>query len=573
MVWQKPPSAPRRPIGLWVALLLYAGLGVFTVREIGTVGEVAQSWTTGRPAPVLVSAEPVLWSDGGAGQTAGHRWGPLIASQSRPIETLQIGGLALPLAVNQYTGGVPDWPARILVALTGAAELAQGLHLLLGGLLIVLVHRFVRFHGTDIAATIAALILATDWGFVFYREALGGTELVLQAAVLLCLWALWSRRWGGGRHGLTALGIGLGLGIGAKLTFGLSFLALILSALLLRGDKPALRPPLPTRPWVPLLWTGLLCAPLAIAYLHHALAVPDAPHIISHDFASMQWDRVTASLTGGPSQARESSAALLAWLGDPSSFLETAWGAQVQSSPPWLRWLGWGLVVLGALSAWRDRHPTPQLALLRFTGLFLVLQVLIVWVVAKDMHHLGMAKPIAAILAGLALDALSARWTPPKSPQRAALCLVLALPWMIAGSLALSRTDGALSTIEQPTVTRSGQDAIAQMLTHNGVERLVLIDYDLAGALDPLVPQISLIHGWGLASQAHRSALRPLLRLGAGGHLLIIPGSAPWSYNLKPRAAALLEAGSSVGLEVVAVDRLPDGGAVLYALSRAEGSP
>jgi hypothetical protein len=64
-----------------------------------------------------------------------------------------------------------------------------------------------------------------------------------------------------------------------------------------------------------------------------------------------------------------------------------------------------------------------------------------------------------------------------------------------------------------------------------------------------------------------------LLRLGAGAHLLIIPGSPPWRYNLKPDADELAAAGSSVGLEVVAVDHLPDDGAVLYALHRRGGSP
>lgn len=556
-----------------VALALYAMLAMLTVRDMGTVGEVAQSWTTGRPGAVVASSSPLLWSDGGASQTAGHRWGPLIASQSRPIETLDLLGLQLPLAVNQYTGGLADWPTRIFVALTGRPELAVGLHLLLGALLIVLVHRFLRFHGTDIAATIAALLLATDWGFHFYRKALGGTEILLQAAVLLCLWALWSRRWAGGRHGLTALGIGLGLGLGAKLTFGLSFLALGLTTVMLRKDKPPLRPPLPDRPWMPLVWTAVLSAPLIIAALHHTLAVPDSPHIDSHDFVGMQWSRVVAAISGGGSNERESIVALWAWIGDPSTFLQTAWGATVQGAPVHLRWLGWGLVGLGALSAWKDRHPTPHLALLRFTGVFLVLQVLLVWGVAKDMHHLGMATPVAAIVAGLSLDALMSRWTPPRSPARAGLCLLLAVPWMVAGGLALSQTDDALATIERPTVTRTGQASIAQMLRRSAVERVVVIDYDLAGALEPLVPEVEVIHGWGLASQAHRRALRPMMELAAGAHLLIIPESAPWHYNLKPRLDALQTVGSAAGLEVVAVDHLPDDGAVLYALNRREGSP
>ena len=91
---------------------------------------------------------------------------------------------------------------------------------------------------------VAALVLATDWSFLFYKKVLGGTELLLQAAALLCLWALWSRRWGGGRHGLLALGLGVGLGLLAKATFALSLGALVLTALLTRWDRPRLAAPL-----------------------------------------------------------------------------------------------------------------------------------------------------------------------------------------------------------------------------------------------------------------------------------------------------------------------------------------
>ncbi len=573
MAFHPPPRGARRPLGLLLALALYAVLAMVTVQDMGRVGEVAQSWTTGRPGKVVVGVDPLMWADGAAARTAGHRWGPLVASQARPVEALDLGGFRLPLAVNQYTGGLADWPARLAIAATGADGAAVAVHLLLGALLIVLVHRFLRFHGTDIAATIAALVLATDWGFQFYRKALGGTEILLQAAVLLCLWALWSRRWAGGRHGLTALGIGLGLGLLAKLTFVLSFIALGLTALVLRKDKPPLRPPLPARPWIPLIWSLVLVSPLLVAAVHHALAVPADPHIRSHDFLGLQWDRVLAALTGGPSQARESVVALWSWLGEPSRFLQTAMGAEVKGAPVLLRWVGWVLVLLGALSAWRDRHPTPHIALLRFTGVFLVLQVGLVWAVAKDMHHLGMATPVAAIVAGLALDRLMSHWSPPRSPARAALVLLLAVPWMTAGALALHRTDEALATVVRPTVTASGQARVANLLRRSAVQRVVIIDYELAGAIEPLVPEVDVIHGWGLASQIHRGALVPMLQLASGHHLLVIPDAPPWTYNLRPQPSVLSAAGASVDLEVVVADRLRGDGAVLYAVFPRVGLP
>jgi hypothetical protein len=555
-----------------VALLLYVGLGVATLREVGLVGEVVRTWTDGAPAQVVVATDPWRWADGAASNTVGHRWGPLVASQVRPVETLRLGSVSVPLAVNQYTSGLPDWPAQWVYALTGSVGAVLGLHWLLGGLLIVLVHRFLRFHGTDVAAAIAALLLATDWGFLFYRRALGGTEVLLQAAGVLCLWALWSRRWAGGAHGLNALGVGIGLGLLAKLTFGITVVALGLTALLLRRDKPPLRPPLPAQPWLPFLLTMMLVLPLGIAALHHGLAVPVDPHVVSHDFGSAQWARVWNALTGGPTPARESVAALYAWIGDGSVFLETAYGAQHTGSADALRWLGWAPILGGVALAWRDRHPTPHIALLRFAAVFLLLQVGLLWWVARDLHHLAQAAPTLAIVAGLALDRLAGRISPPRSPARARASLIFALPWMIAGVVALWRTDDVLRTVNRPTVTRSGQASVVDMVRRSGVERLVVCDYELAGVLEAFLPEVDVVHGWALASRVRGRAIEPLLTHAAGGHLLSIPAAPAWTYNLKFRRADLEAAASRAGVAVAEVDRPPDGGAVLYTVHRRRDS-
>ena len=134
------------------------------------------------------------------------------------METITIGEFQLPLMLNTYTGAIADWPARILAALGTGYETTMVFHWALGGLFVFLIHRFLRIHGSGIAASAAALILCCDWVFVFFRRTLGGTEILLQAAALLCLWALWSRRWAGGRHGLAAFTLGVALGLSAKFT-------------------------------------------------------------------------------------------------------------------------------------------------------------------------------------------------------------------------------------------------------------------------------------------------------------------------------------------------------------------
>ena len=192
----------RVPFLLIVALALYAGLALTTVRDVGVVGEVAASWALESPPRVVtewVDGEPVL---------ADVETGLLRASQVRPLERLQLGPVALPLAVNSYTGGPPDWPARAVYALTGSLGAVTALHVALGGLLLLLVHRFLRYHGTPGSAGVAALVLATAWSYVFYRKVLGGTEVLLQASALLVLWSFWSRRWAGGRLGSAAIAVG-----------------------------------------------------------------------------------------------------------------------------------------------------------------------------------------------------------------------------------------------------------------------------------------------------------------------------------------------------------------------------
>ena len=474
-----------------------------------------------------------------------------------------IGSLSLPIAVNAYTGGLPDWPARLLHAATGSWRGVLLLHVLLGGLLLGLTHRFLRFHGTDVAAAIAALMMASDWRFIFYRRALGGTEIVLQAAVLLCLWALWSRRWAGGRHGLTALGIGIGLGLQAKLTAVLPLAALMLTALLTRWDKPSIRPPLPDKLYRPILAIVVLTAPLWITAIHHSF-VPSTPHIRSHDFPDLQWSRVLSALSGERSPVRESLVNLIHWAGDPLAFFTAAYGAEASDGvSPW-RIIGWLLVLAGIVVAWRDRHPTPHSALLRFMSILVPLQILSLWLVARDLHHLVVTTPMLAILTGLSIDALAGTTTPPRSFARARLALILALPWLITGIQDAVKTDRMLETVPVVTFTEHGQQELIALLRAHDVQQLGACDYELYGMLETRAPDIAVVHGWGAASRLRGEALPGLLRQVAGGHFLVVSASAPMIYNLRPSRGSLSDAAKEAGLTIEEVGRIE--GAVLYAV-------
>jgi hypothetical protein len=552
---------------LVLALSAYLCLALLTVRGVGVVGEVALGWSTGRAPAALVQAAPARWASGADEATVGHQAGPLVSSAVRPLETLEVGSLSLPLAINTYTGGPPDWPARLLFAATGSTGAVTALHVLLGAMLLMLVHRFVRLHGTDVAAATAALLLATDWHFLFYKKVLGGTEILLQAAGLLCLWALWSRRWGGGRHGLTALGIGVGLGLLAKSTFAITLVALALAVLLTRWDRPQRGPPLPDGLWKPVVAVVVLTSPLWIAALHRAFA-PDLPaDLRTHDLSGSQWARVLNALQLGETPVREGLGNILSWAGDPLGFLARAYGVEGGGWSPW-RAVGWLLLGGGATLAWRDRHPTPRLALHRLCTLFLLLQVGLLLLIARDLHHLAQAAPTLAIVAGLSIDALAGLRAPPRGPARARLALVLALPWMVDGARTLWRTDALVERIAIPTFTRSGQAALVGLLRDAEVERLVVADYESYGVFETLAPDLRVEHAWPLVAREHKAATPAILRLAQGAHLLVPAASAPMVYNLRTNAAALGETAAEEGLVVRVVGSLPDGQATLYAVER-----
>ena len=540
-----------------------------SVSAVGLVGEVAIGWGLGAPPDALVQLSPPLWADGAHDPSAGHRWGPWVLSQVRPIDRLSLGGLELPLAINRYTGGPPDWPARLVFATTHSISAVTGLHVLMGLGLLALVVRFVGEHAGAPAAVATGLVLASDWGFVFYRKVLGGTEIALMLGAVLLLWGLWSRRWAGGRWGLTLVGLGVGVGLLGKVTFALTVGAVGLTALVMRWDKGRMRPPLPRRPWEPILWVALLTAPLWLAALHAGLAPEPPVQVRSHDFGGQQWQRVVAALTGGPAPAREGLGNLRTWALHPLGFFEVAYGAAAVAPSRW-RALGWGVVLAGLLLAWRGRHPTPRQALARFVSVLLPVQTLLLLVVARDLHHLAQVAPTFAIAAGLAADQLAALRAPPRSTRRAIWAAAFCAPLVVAGAGDLLRTDAVVDSIAVPTFTERGQGELVSLLDSHGVERLVVADYESYGMLELRAPEVAVEHAWPAVALEGRAALPALLRRASGAHLLVVQASAPMIYNLRATAAQLSEEGAAVGLAVRPVGALSGGRATLYAVAPAD---
>ncbi len=530
-------------IGLWLALLLYAIFAVGSVRAVGAVGEVDIGWALAAPPRVLVQwSPPVESADGGA-------LGPLEARQTRPLESLSFGPVRVPLAVNSYTGGAADWPARAARALTGSRTAGVAVHLGLGALLLVLAHRFLRFHGTPTSAGGVALLLATDWSYVFFKRVLGGTELLLQAAGLLVLWALWSRRWKGGRHGTVALALGIGLGLGAKVTFVATLGAFAVAAVATRWDRPKLKPPEPVRPLVLVLIPLLCTAPLWVSLLHHATSV-HGPQVLSHDTVGLQLQRLTSASAMG----RESWVNLARFLGDPLGWLADAWGAAPRH--PWSAGRTWVFAVAaaGAALEWKDRTHSPSAALLRWLSIAVPLQLVALFLLNRDLHHLAQATVPLALFTALGVDRVAGELARARSPLRAAATALGLAPAMAVGAVQLRETDAVVRTARAHSFTAAGQAELGALLRDAQVRRLVVVNYEMYGLLEQLVPDVGITHGWGAASRRDKDVdgLRDVAR---GGHYLWVRPSAPFVYDWHA---------PGVGVEVASLHDTDGAWAVLY---------
>lgn len=547
-----------------IAAAGYLALAAGSANGVGIVGEVAIGWALPAAPRVLVALDPPRAA------TEGGRAGPLAASQVRPVESLVVGPVVLPLAVNAYTGGPPDWPARAARALTGSLAAGTATHVALGLALLALAHRFLRFHGTPTAAAATAFVLATDWGFVFYRKVLGGTEVLLQAAGLLIVWALWSRRWKGGHHGTTAIAVGVGLGLLAKTTFVATLLAIGLAAILTRRDRPALKPP-PRVNGAALAGLVLLClSPLWVSALHHGL-LPAGPRVVSHDTLTLQIQRAWSGWTG-PAPAREGLMNLLYFLGNPLAFFHGAYGTVAVPPVSALRTLGFGVTALGVALEWRDRAASPSGGLLRFLAILVPLQVALLFVANRDLHHLAQATVSGALLVGLAADRVAAALAPPRSAMRALATGIFVLPHVLAGVHHLASTDAVIATARSPGFTEGGQAALVEALRGAGVTRLVTSDYEVYGMLEARAPEIAVTHTWGALSRGERDG-SAILRLASDGWYLSVRPSAPMIYNWTPNAESVARAARDAGVRATLVAERADGRSAWASIYRVDALP
>ncbi len=528
----------RWPVGL--ALAAYLVVCGATVHGVGIVGEVAIGWALPAAPTVLSHLDP-------ARDSAVER-GPVTIRGTRPM--VSVAGW--PIAINSYTGGLADWPARLVATSIGSPAAGAAVNVALGGLFLLLAARFLRFHGTEPAAAAVAWLLATDWSFVFYRKVLAGTETLLLAAGLLVVWSLWSRRWKGGVHGTVAIALGVGLGLHAKLTFAASLAAWAVAALAMRWDRAALKPPRPVARWV--LVAIPIAAALPLLAANYALSTLGAAGTVSHDTIALQ----LARLSSPAAPAREGWFNLLCFFGNPTAWLSPALGAAPVPPVSLLRLVGFAVTVAGAALEWRARTPTASAALLRFLSVAVPLQVAFLFAANHDLHHLAQATPPLLLLVALGADRVAAEWAPPRSLGRWLVTALFVSPHVVAGLLHLASTDRVLATLPRSTFTEVGQAELVAALGTAGCTRLTTSDYEVYGMIEARVPSLPTVHTWAAVANGERDGVG-ILRTAAGGCYVSLRPTAPMIYDWHPSAAAVARAAEKAGVTATLVGRLTDG--------------
>ena len=194
---------------------LTAVLGLLSTRlfPIGIVGEVAASWT--KAPTVLQHSDP-------AEDSIITTLGPLTLRSTRPL--LSVG--VVPISTNLYTSAIPDWPSALIFAFSQSSEMVLAWHQIMAGLLLFAMFGFLKQELSTVHRSLLILLLVSDWTFLFYKRALGGTEVWLQFGGLLCLFSL--LKFHRNEDGSVLLGWGMAIGLLAKVTFVFSVLPVLL---------------------------------------------------------------------------------------------------------------------------------------------------------------------------------------------------------------------------------------------------------------------------------------------------------------------------------------------------------
>ncbi len=509
---------------LWVLSCAWMGIVFEWTLPIGWVGEVTSMWG---PIPQTTLNSPISCL------------GDLCLYPTRPILRWD----TIPIFHNVYTASFPDWPLWMLYNLTESTTAIRCAQIAFAGTTMSILVYLTRSFLSPIHQWVLWLWLAMDWNFLFYKKALGNTELLLQLSWMVCVVALMHRVFSEDEQtkpiSLYGVPVAVALGCLCKITFVLNLLPLFIGTHWINPSK--------RRSWIIQITVGLVVGVIPSLLLLYWTSGVEIP-VRSHDFWTLQWERILSSVSGENTSIREQHLNGLMWLLDPLSFFERSYGV---SNIVWHGWSKFPVLLVYCGLFIQQRQNRKMLAL----TVILSTQVLTLTWIAKDLHHLAMATPLLCFWMVSMLQ---------ESNTSLIVKYTLCGLWLGSQSWILYDSPFIIDAVETPTFSERSQQSLVQLLDEHSVTGLTTLDYEVYGVLEVRMPHLTVKHAWPSISTQRWNALPQILEVASGGHLIVLQSSMSMIYNLSPSLNRLQSVAKKAHLHVEQIETEP--GVWLYSV-------
>ena len=485
-----------------IPYLLFAIFWFISLNEIGIVGEI-YGGVAQHPPIVLQKTIPEI-------TLSCHSNSIITFCETRPLLSIY----SFPILINLYTGGIFDWPTRIVYHLSHSFLSVQILYGFCGFFIIWLT-RFIYEDCISKISIFASFFLVLHPCFLLYKKILGGTEIALQIALLLMIWGMIQVK----RESWLFLGVFCAFF--AKWVSIIPISVCIAFLLYQRRIKSI---------FIIIVICLSLC--LFMYWIH-----TQTPNIIrSHDDFQLQWNRLIDNFFDSQRRPdRENWGNVLYFLSSPMMFFSKAYQAQTPLGHIFsciLTGFGWIFLFV----SWFRNKPS-------ICFLFAIISISLLTLIAKDMHHLAMLLPILS----LGIAEILQKYKIQTQLMVFGIFFLGYVPNILQG-------DHQLKSITTPTFGWSKQKKIIETLQKHNVQTVITMDYEIYGVVEMLDPDIKIIHTWGAISHEGYQALPQILHMAKGSHLLVCESSMPMIYNLHPPKALLLSKARELSLHIQLID-------------------
>ena len=517
----------------WITLYIIGIVAIvfYYFLPIGIVGEVSPMW--GVIPHTIQNTEN--WSSATVSSL-----GSCELQTTRPLVFCQLADWNIPISLNVYTPSIIDWPNAIVYQLFPSPITIRWLQYGMSVLATIWICCLLRPHVKKRYWYMYIILLTSDWMYLFYKKALSNTEIALQiGSILLGVSMLTNTT---NRQKLAYTGIAIGMV--AKITFIVCIIPFLLIQTSIDRQNTS-----STIIRILGYVAILLCA--SIPNIGTSIWIENHQQdilVYSHDFWSMQWQRVSMALQGQATSIRENHSNIWLWLLDPLPFFRTAYNVTTDITHTNVAIFGKFIGYIGCVIALWHTPIDQRWKKFAPIGSFLLLSSLLLALVAKDLHHLAMLTPLLwfCIIAMLENSTLSSKFK-----------YSIFAVFLLTNLQILWRSPEIINSVRTPTFTEPQQQSLRSLLEKNNVRQVITMDYEIYGVLEIISPDIETTHLWPAISTERNNALPNIIQQAShGGHLLVLRSSQAMIYNLQPSLEKLQNIAGTTQIELV--DSIPD---------------